>query len=345
MKKRPTIRDVAEKAGVSIATVSFVLNKRPGEAISERVRKRVTKAAEQLAYHPSASARGLATQRTRNLALVSYRDPSAIANPFYSFVVQGIIKETTRREYNLLFSFVDDIYEGAKDLPQAVRERNAEGVLVMHLTSKEMATDIQQLGVPIAAIDVYPHLDDAFCVDIDNVQGAKLATNHLLELGHRRLGFIYGAPERVSIAQRADGFREALAEAGLGRASASALYECEQLNHDSGYARAKELLASPKPPTGIVCANDELAAGVLRAAYELGVSVPRQLSVVGFDNIVMSDYSNPPLTTVGIDKEEMGRRAVAGLLDLVEKKATSLEVVRMHVDLVVRKSTGPAPTH
>src|SRR5690606_13418357 len=144
------IRDVAQRAGVSIATVSFVLNKRAGETISEKVRRRVTEAAEQLDYHPSASARGLARQRTHNLALVFYRDASTIANAFYSYVVQCYIIETTRQSYNLLFSFVDDEYAGPKQLPQALRERNAEGVLLMHFTSHAMVNDIRALGVPIA---------------------------------------------------------------------------------------------------------------------------------------------------------------------------------------------------
>ncbi len=343
MKKRATIRDVAEKAGVSIATVSFVLNKRAGEAISEKVRKRVLKAAETLDYHPSASARGLARQRTHNLAIVFYRDASTIANAFYSFVVQGIIKETTRRQYNLLFAFVDDVYEGSKDLPQPVREHNTEGVLVLHMTSGQMAADIQKLGIPVAAIDVHPHLEGTYGVEIDNVQGAKHATNHLIELGHRKLGFLFGSIERFSIAEREQGFRQALAEAGIRHTPRQVLHDCGELDHDAGYNKAKQLLARADRPTGIFCANDELGAGVLRAAYELGVRVPDELSVIGFDNITMCNYTNPPLSTVGIDKEAMGRQAVAGLLQLVEKKEPLESPVRMGVTLVARASTGPAP--
>ncbi len=340
MKKRATIRDVAEKAGVSIATVSFVLNKRAGEAISEKVQKRVLKAAEQLDYHPSASARGLARQRTHNLALVFYRDPSSIANAFYSFVVQGIIKETTKREYNLLFSFVDDVYEGSKQLPQALRERNAEGVLLVHMTSAKMVEDIRGLGVPVAAVDVVPHLDDVFSVEIDNASGARLATEHLVELGHRRLAMVAGGRDRASIAERERGFLEALAEVGLEQAGSTPVYDCGDLSHDAGYEGAKQLLSSPERPSAVFCANDEVAAGVLQAAYELDIEVPQELSVVGFDDITMCRYTNPPLTTIGIDKEEMGRRAVRGLLDMIDEKAPTGRPERMNVELVKRQSTA-----
>lgn len=328
---------------MSIATVSFVLNKRAGETISEKVRRRVTEAAEQLDYHPSASARGLARQRTHNLALVFYRDASTIANAFYSYVVQGIIKETTRQSYNLLFSFVDDEYAGPKQLPQALRERNAEGVLLMHFTSHAMVNDIRALGVPIAAIDVVPPLEDTIRVDIDNHLGATLATQHLLGLGHRRLAFIYGAPERASIAGRRQGFTDALRQAGVRMPRAAALHDCGELTHEAGYQRARRILAQKKPPTGIFCANDELAAGVLRAAHELGIGVPAQLSVVGFDDIAMSHFTDPPLTTISVDKEGMGRLAVAALIQVIDGQASVVDVEPGAVRLVSRQSSGPVP--
>src|SRR5690606_35491459 len=126
------------------------------------------------------SARGLARKRTHNIAIICYRDPSTIAIAFYSLVVQGIIKETTKREYNLLFSFVDEVYKGSKDLPQALREQNTEGVLLMHLTSVQMVGNIKRLGVPMVAIDVFPHLDGVPVIETDNHTGAMIATQHLI---------------------------------------------------------------------------------------------------------------------------------------------------------------------
>jgi LacI family transcriptional regulator len=342
VKKWATIRDVAEKAGVSIATVSFVLNKRAGEAISERVRKRVLKAAAALDYHPSASARGLARKRTHNIAIIFYRDPSSIANAFYSFVVQGVIKETTKRQYNLLFSFVDEVYRGSKDLPQALREQNTEGVLLMHMTSVKMVEDIKRFGVPMVAIDVYPHLDGVPAIETDNHAGAMLATQHLLDLGHKRVVFLHGALERTSIGERAAGFQEAMTSAGHTKLPRSAMVACDDLSFEASYARTKRLLVSKRRPTGIVCANDEVATGVLRAAADVGVRVPEQLSVVGFDDIEMSRFTQPPLTTVGIDKEGMGRTAVNILIDTVEGKNPGAPA-RVPVKLIKRKSTAAPP--
>lgn len=335
MKKRATIRDVAERAGVSTTTVSFVLNERAGEVISARVRARVLQAAEELEYHPSAAARWLARQRTHNLALVFYRDTATIANAFYSFVLQGIIRETARRQYNLLFSFVDEVYTGSKDLPQAVREGNTEGVLLMHHASPQMVADIRALGIPVAAIDVHPELADVHVIQTDDYLGSELATRHVLELGHRRVGFLHAASERASIARRAEGFLQATA--GLETAG---LFDCGELTLTAAAARVTELLASSARPTALVCANDELAMGALQAAQALGVDVPRELSLVGFDDIQMSRFMNPPLTTVAVDKEGMGRDAVAALVALVEGKPSPTSAGSGGVQLVVRQSTS-----
>jgi LacI family transcriptional regulator len=211
------------------------------------------------------------------------------------------------------------------------------------MTSTQMVSDIRALGIPVAAIDVYPHLDDTYAVETDNVQGAKLATNHLIELGHRKLGFLFGSVERFSIAERERGFREALDGAGIAYSRDEVLFDCVELDHCAAYARAKQLLARADRPTGIFCANDEVGAGALRAAYELGVRVPEQLSVIGFDDITMCNFTNPPLSTVGIDKEAMGRQAVKGLMQAIETKAPIEPPARMGVQLVTRASTGPAP--
>jgi DNA-binding LacI/PurR family transcriptional regulator len=151
MTKRATIKDVAKKAGVSIATVSFVLNKHPNEVISDKVKKRVWAAARQLDYHPSAAAAGLARKRTRNVSIIFYLDESPISNHFYSFVIQGAVKEAMEREYHLLFSYMDSPYKGPADLPKVIQERNAEGVLFMRQIHPKLVKDIQQRGLPVVA--------------------------------------------------------------------------------------------------------------------------------------------------------------------------------------------------
>jgi DNA-binding LacI/PurR family transcriptional regulator len=344
VKKRPTIKDVAQKAQVSTATVSFVLNNRPGQIISERVKERVWRAAEQLEYHPSASAAGLARQRTNNVAILFYQSAHLISNLFYSFVIQGAIREATQREYNLIFSYVDRDYRGPADLPKVIRERNTEGVLSVQRISLEMIADIQTRGVPVVAVDSHPIPPGVGSLQMDNRRGGALAAEHLLELGHRKIVIIIGHDRRPSIDQRVDGFIETAVARGVPLNLTKSVVQAEHYSFGAGYTTAKRLIAQKRRPTAIFCANDEMAAGVLRAATELGISVPRDLSVVGFDDITLSAYMSPPLTTVGGDKERLGARAMARLLDMVEGGEQKQFREDVGMDLVLRDSTGPVPS-
>jgi LacI family transcriptional regulator len=336
---RPTIRDVAKRAGVSIATVSFVLNKRQGQAISDTVTERVWRAARQLNYRPNASAAGLARRRTRNLALVFYREPNMISNGFYSFVIQGAVAAAMEAEYNLLFSYVHERYRSHADLPRVIRESNTEGVLLIREVHPRMIADIQALGLPVVAIDQYPRVTAVDTLEIDNRTGGALAARHLLELGHGRVAVLGAARERPSIAARASGFLEEF-ESVRPRPG---WIDCGEYNIEGGYSRARELLSGQWRLTGLFCANDEIATGVLWAAHELGVRVPEELSVVGFDDIAMSQFVQPPLTTVRMNKRDLGTRAVQRLLELIEGKSNGTRSELIPVELVARSSTARAP--
>ncbi len=342
-RKKPTIKDVAAKAGVSSATVSFVLNNRPGQAISDKVRKRVQRVAEQLNYHPSAAAAGLARKRTHNVAVVFYRNQELISNHFYSFVVQGAIKEAIRREYNLLFSFLPGEYRGYADLPKIVRENNVEGVILVRETNARLVRDIEVRGIPVVAIDHFPPLTGVQAIEIDNQHGGRLAAEHLLGLGHRRLAFVHGALDRPSIAARAAGFRAGLEAAGVRLTQRGHLLRAADLTFEGGREAAERVLGRAQRPTALFCANDEMAAGVLAAARGLGIAVPRELSVVGFDDITMSNYTDPPLTTVGVDKEALGVEAMTWLIELVERGRRDPQTRLTPVSLVERASTAVAP--
>jgi DNA-binding LacI/PurR family transcriptional regulator len=339
MSNKPTIKDVAKKAGVSIATVSFVLNRRQGQAISEAVAKRVLRAAEQLHYHPNASAAGLARKRTRNVALVFYREPNMISNAFYSAVIQGAVDAAMQAEYNLFFSYVNERYRGRGDLPKVIRESNTEGVLFIREVHPGMIADIQALGLPVVTIDQYPPVKAVDTLEIDNRAGGVLAARHLIELGHTSIAMLGAARQRPSIAERAAGF---LGELEPSR-SRSRWIDCGDYSFDAGYQKSRELLRRNRRPTALFCANDELAASVLRAAHELEVKVPEELSVVGFDNIVMSRFVHPALTTVRVNKEDLGARAMRRLLELAEGKANGIRRQLVPVELVVRDSTAQAP--
>lgn len=334
-----TIKDVAHRAGVSIATVSFVINNTPNRVISEQVRKRVMAVAKELNYHPRASAVGLAGRRTRNLTFVFYKDLCTVSNQFRSWVVEGAIKEATDRKYNLLFSFVGS-YRGEQSLPKTVLERNTDGVILIHLVSPKMVQDLGARSIPCLAIDNTPAVKGLETIGFDARLGGKLAAQHLVELGHKSLGFVGGGRNRPSIAAREQGFIAGLREAGLSFDEKKQVIDTGELTFGHAYEAAKAWLRKNKTVTGVLCANDEQAAGVLRAAFEAGVRVPDELSVVGFDDIAMSGFTVVPLTTVNVDKTMLGRVAVARLIQRIDAEAMPTEHELVPVRLEARGSTA-----
>jgi len=337
--KRSTIRDVAERASVSTATVSFVLNNNPNEVISDKVKKRVLDAAAALNYHPSATAAGLKRKHTHNVGLIFYKEDDAIANQFYSFVVQGAVKEAIERDYNLLFSFIGSSYTGFNDLPKVIRERNVEGVLFIRHTLPKMIRDLQSFGLPIVAIDNSPRIKGIDSLQIDNRLGAGLAASHLVELGHERLAFLGPVEPPPSVEERSEGFAERAHSFGAPKPQQ---IQTAALTFDAAYTAALKTFKAPKGkcPTAIFCANDEMAAGVLRAAREAELKVPRDLSVVGFDDIAMSSYTDPPLTTIGVVKEHLGRRAMNLLIERIQGSKDKAHSELAPVSLMLRGSTA-----
>jgi DNA-binding LacI/PurR family transcriptional regulator len=340
--RRATIRDVAERAGVSTATVSFVLNSNPNESISDAVKSRVLGAARALTYHANAAAAGLARKRIRNVGVVFYEEDESITNNFYSFVVQGAVKEAVERDYNLLFSYVDTSYDGFQDLPKMVREKNAEGVLFMRRAHPSMIKDISALSIPVVLVDTFPRVTGVNAFQIDNVQGGRIAGDYLFTLGHKNIAMLVPRNAVPSIEHRLSGFRGAFDKVEQRFSRAQNVIEAGGLTYYEAHRTATALFSKKSPITGLFCANDEMAAGALRAAHEAGLEVPRDLSVIGFDDIVLSNYTDPPLTTVGVVKEHMGRRAMARLIELVEGVDHTVKVELAPVRLIVRGSTaGP----
>jgi LacI family transcriptional regulator len=339
MGSNPTIKDVAKKAGVSITTVSFVLNNRKDVAISEEVKKKVIRVARELDYHPSAMAAGLAGKRTRNLGVVFYQQDSSISNPFYSFVIEGMVKETIDKGFNLYFSYLESAYDGYQSFPKIIREKNVDGIILIARSDPKMVADLRDRKIPVVAVDTYPALKGADSIQVDNKQGGLIATEHLIQLGHKQIGFLTIPKGRPSIDERGEGWRHAHLRNSL-KLNEQFLLECGSLSFQGGYEGAKEALQRHKKMTALFCANDEMAAGALRAAREAGKKVPKDFSVVGFDCIVMSAYTDPPLTTISAPKEYMGKLAIARLLEIIESKEWTPRKQDVPVELIVRQSTA-----
>lgn len=338
MGSNPTIKDVAKKAGVSITTVSFVLNKRSDMAISEGVKKRVFQAAQDLDYHPSAMAAGLAGKKTSNIGVIFYQQEHTISNQFYSFVVEGIVQETIEKNFNLLFSYVEAAYAGPAGLPKIVLEKNVAGVILIGRVHPGMVGDIQGRKIPVVAIDPSPLLKGVDTIHIDNREGGIKAGEHLIFRGHRQIGLLT-KPGIPSFDERAEGWRSAHLKNNI-KLNEDLIFELPNLSFWAAYEKGLEIFKKNKRMTGLFCVNDEMAAGIVRAARESGKKVPKDLSLVGFDNITMSNYSDPPLTTISPAKQYMGKLAVSRILEAVENKDLPPKRHETPVELIVRESTA-----
>jgi LacI family transcriptional regulator len=330
---RTTIRDVAERAGVSVATVSKVLNGRYG--VSATTFAHVKAVIEELGYQSSIVASSLRSHRTNVVGILV-----ADLEPFSTELLKGAAAAVRDTPYELV------VYSAGGRAPDRVGwERRylsrlggtlIDGALLVTPTVVDA-----QVGIPVIAVD--PHTGDSGVPTIasDNLHGARLAVEHLIELGHRRIGFIAGRADLESARLREQGYRLALEAAGIEIDVAllgEGFFELEPA-HNS----ARELLLGAEPPTAIFAANDLSALGVLSAAVELGLAVPDDLSIVGFDNVPESVMAEPPLTTVDQSIQLMGRRAVEMLLGLLGG-AEIPQRITLSTRLVQRRSTAPPRT-
>jgi LacI family transcriptional regulator len=330
---RVTIGDVARAAGVSIPTVSKVINQRDGVAPATMLR--VQQVVEQLGYETSLVARSLRSSRT---GVVGILVPEF--EPFSTELLRGISRATTGTGYELLA--YAGLMTGA-DQPGWERRSlsRLSGTLIDGAIVVTPTTALSGSSIPVVAIDPHTGPEGHATVDADNEGGAVDAVEHLLALGHTRIAHVRGRADLASAQLREAGYRRALSGAGL--------TVDERLVRDGGYQEdqsthvALELLAMADRPTAVFAANDSSAIGVLRAAATLGLRVPDDLSVIGFDDVPQASTTTPPLTTVAQPLAELGSRAVEMLLTMLRGEPASAHV-RLPTTLRVRQSTGHAPT-
>ncbi len=332
---RKTIDDVAKAAGVAIKTVSRVLNDEPN--VREETRARVLAAVEALHYSPSLSARSLAGRRSYLIGLV-YENPSA---NYIVDVQHGAMARCRQEKFRL---FVHQCSgrdaELIRDVIGLVDQTHVDGLVVCPPLSQSVdlmrALDRRKLPFVRIAASGLDHRSP--CVDMDDQGAGRTMTEHLLELGHRRIGFIIGDPTHYASAQRLSGYKAALQAQHI---SYEAEYVKEGLfTFESGLSAGRELLRLPKPPTAIFASNDDMAAGVLTAAHELGLQVPRQLSVAGYDDTYIARITWPRLTTVHQPSYDLAWSATDLLMQAL-KSGEGAQAARLPFRLVVRESTGP----
>ena len=344
MSARATITDVAAEAGVSISTVSLVMNEKG--AVAESTRSRVRTAATRLGYTPSRTARGLAasrTGRTGNLGFVLREDHFRRSEPFYTRVFLGAEFEARRRGLYVLLATIPERYR-PEDAPRFLQEHTVDGVVVAGRVDGAFLAALSQAGIPFVLADyAWP---GAASVQLDNEGGAALVAEHLVARGHTRVGFLGADDGHPSIAARRDGFLRAMAAAGHVLAPDLVVTGRCVADRSAGTRIAADLLDRPDRPSAIFCANDALALGLLDAARERGLRVPEDLAVVGFDDVEGAALASPPLTTVRVYKEQLGEVALGLAAEQTAPQSgaeaarfeRAPSVTRIATDLVVRAS-------
>jgi DNA-binding LacI/PurR family transcriptional regulator len=332
------IYDVARLAKVSTTTVSKVLSNTP--YVSAATRQRVLDAMRELHYSPSLAARGLTNNRTYVIGLIVAHDPDyAFKDPFVLEIIHGIAAAANDHDYDVLLSTSRKNSSQRRSYDRVLRTGYVDGVVT--LEGFEGGIDDQELAerrIPRVSIGYREDRQDINSIRSDDWQGAYQAIKYLLALGHRRLGLISGPRSFVgAIDARLEGMRAALAEYGL--AVDTCLMSYGDFSIESGYQATASLLESPERPTAIFAMNDRMALGAMRRARELGLHIPTDLSLVGFDDIVLAQESDPPLTTIRQFPTELGCRATQYLFSLINNEVEQFATVVMPVELVIRSST------
>ncbi|SIS06422.1 transcriptional regulator, LacI family [Peribacillus simplex] len=337
--KRVTTEDVAKIAGVSQSTVSRVLNDYP--YIKKNTRDKVLAVINELGFTRDEIARSLVEKRTKSIGLIL----GSISNPFFAETAEVIIERAQELKYDVI------VYNtGHKDenLEQAINlliGKRVEGIILTSV-SKNYTDKIKKLhdnGFPVLLYNSFLDIKDVNFIVMDNNKGARLAVQHLIKLGHKKIAKISGPSKYLATYERTVGYKEELMENGY-EIDEDLIFNSE-FSYDKIYSFTKKLLKKKDRPTAIIAASDQMALAVLDAASSLNLKIPADLSVVGFDNIRLSANEFIGLTTVSQQMDQMSLTALEKLIYLIENKETSSSSIQIFLkpELMVRKTTGPAP--
>lgn len=329
----PTIDDVAEKAGVSKATVSRVLGG-SFTHIRPETKQRVEDAIQALGYRPSAVARSLSSRRTFTVGMLV----SDVANPFYGDVIHGVEDTAIAAGYNVLLANTNYDAERGLALVRSLVDRRADGALVMSSSaSDEWLDELVASNTPAVVLDFAGrHMPGVSTIEVDFSPGIEEAAGHLLSQGHRRFAHVAGPLNLKTSRDRRDAFLKGLAAGGV--RPEDVLIATGDLTIDGGRKAWRLLSEQRRAPTAVFCANDLMALGVLSSARSDGLRVPGDLSIIGLDDIWLASQFDPPLTTVALPRYEIGALAMELLLRLLRGQEPELGIVA--TSLVIRKSTG-----
>jgi LacI family transcriptional regulator len=330
---RPTQRDIAELAGVSITTVSHVVN--GTRAVAEDTKAAVLRAIETTGYTGDAIARSLVTGGTRSIGMAV----SLVANPYFASLMQAIEREASANGYTVILADTHDTAATERDVVRALRSRRVDGLLITPAPGDgSVIGELVSLDVPTVLIDRLATRGDVDQIGAENIQATSALTAHLASLGHRRIGMISGVPGLTTSEERVLGYRLGLGRSGL--TWSPDLVACGNSSREGGALAVSTLLALPEPPTALVVANDSMMVGVLQEARRRGLRIGRDLPVVVYDEVEWADLVDPPLTTMAQPIEDIGRQAVRLLLARLADPGRAAETVRLPPTLRHRGSCG-----
>ncbi len=329
-----TIGEIARLAGVSKTTVSRVLNEKPD--VDPATREKILALIDEYSFQPNAFAKAISLQKSHYIGLlIPHKADYVFSNPFYTEVMHGVSTQVDRCGYYLLLCYAHDA-----NYLDIYRQKRVEGFVLLSPGSfhKQIIDSLEKEGVPFVSTAKISDEDSMVYVDVDNHAGGAMLTEHLVSLGHQKIAYI-GKPTLTSSLERLKGYHSVLEKHHL-PFSEQWVFVTETSSIESGYDYTRRLLLKEDPPTAIFLANDVMAIGAIKAVQEMGLRVPEDISIAGFDDIPLASYSNPQLTTVRQPTYEKGSVSAQLLIDMLENQSQP-QPKTLDVELIVRASTGP----
>ena len=325
-----TIDKLAKLANVSKSTVSKAINDRPD--VSAETKRRILEISKANNYTPSAFGKGLKSKITKSVGVIFTREKSPLLNnPFFSRVLEGIEAELAINDYDLVLNILHE--NNTNELPRMIRERRVDGIILIGVFNDIFIERLVTEKINVVQVDPKKDIPQFSQVFIDNEHGAFLAIQHLINAGHKKIGFISGDLDRLSFKQRLDGYKKALQHNKI--KFQNCLLRCGGL--EDGYSQVKNIIKEQNP-TAIFSTNDLNALFAYNAISDMGYKIPDDVSVVGFDDIWTASEANPPLTTVRVYKEELGSIGVRTLLRIINGELVGPINIIMPVKLIERES-------
>ncbi|WP_394156361.1 substrate-binding domain-containing protein [Vibrio campbellii] len=328
-----TMKDIAKLAGVSTSTVSHVINKT--RFVSEEISERVNNAAKELNYYaPSALARSLKVNRTKTIGMLV----TTSTNPFFGEVVKGVERSCYHKGYSLILCNTEGDNERMRESINTLLQKRVDGLILMCSSLEGERIDVFERypDIPVVVMDWGPMLFTSDKIQDNSLRGGYLAAKYLIDCGHQEIGCITGPLIKHQAQMRYEGYKRAMIEAELefnANWIVESDFECE-----GGYQAFKKMVERGPLPSSIFVSNDMMAMGVINAANELGIQIPEQLSIIGYDDIHIAKFMSPSLTTIHQPKYRLGQAAVETLLRKLDEKSDEAQVVQLEPTLVERNS-------